>query len=81
MSEISQEKLDWLESIGGKKLEHPATWVNPNFNYSDEYLSSHSLDEIKAGYRKSHVPGLLMELEEARYRLNFVVDELKKALQ
>jgi hypothetical protein len=47
--DISQEKLDWLKSIGAKKFEHPMTWSASHGKelYSDEYLVETPLEVLK----------------------------------
>ncbi|MGW8114262.1 hypothetical protein ACVS9P_03605 [Caproicibacterium sp. NSD3] len=52
--DISQEKLDWLKSIGAKRFEHPMTWVanHGTVLYSDECLAETPLKVLKAKYVK-----------------------------
>lgn len=45
--EISQEKLDWLKSIGAKKFDHPMTWDAGKDLYSDEYIAETPLEVLK----------------------------------
>lgn len=49
---ISQEKLDWLKSIGAKRFERPMTWTANRGTelYSDEYIAETPLEVLKAKY-------------------------------
>lgn len=50
--DISQEKLDWLKSIGAKRFERPMTWTANHGTelYSDEYIAETPLEVLKAKY-------------------------------
>lgn len=58
-AEISEEKQKWLEEIGAKKYPEPITHIytfrgyNGAFNLSDQYITSNSLEELKAQYEEN----------------------------
>ena len=56
MTNISQEKINWLKSEHFSKLPRPATWMGYGRDsfFSDEYLEETPLETIKAQYYRGN---------------------------
>lgn len=52
---ISQEKLDWMESVGIIELKQPMKFLatRKEMMYSEDYLKNTPLEKIKAGYERA----------------------------
>lgn len=51
---ISQEKLDWMNEVGIKEFKKPMRFYSTCSHdlYSEDYIKSTPLEELKAGYEK-----------------------------